>query len=324
MKGRSDCALFRPPGDEEDPGGRAERQKHRHGERCGQPREGANRGCLGGDRRDPRRGGEGLEGEGRVVSGMEPLLGILFEAVAHDPLEARRDVLIGDGEIRRIFAQDRRHRVRRRISMERALSREHLVEDRAEGEDVAARVGRPSTHLLRRHIAERSQHDSRLRARRGGRQVRLLSRALLGMRQLGQPEVEDLDAAISGDEEVLGLQIPMHDPLFVRRGQPVSHLERVIDGLPRWKPAARQRGSQRLAFQQLADYVGRAVVRADVVDRGDAGVIEPPGRPGLLLEAVQPVGIVGKRGGKHLDRDVPVEPRVPRLVYLSHSPGAER
>ena len=38
--------------------------------------------------------------------------------------------------------QDRRHRVGGRVAVERALAREHLVEDRAEGEDVAARVGR--------------------------------------------------------------------------------------------------------------------------------------------------------------------------------------
>ena len=89
----------------------------------------------------PETRGQRLEVEREVAGGLEPPLGVLLEAVAHDPLEARDDVLVGDGEVRRVLLQDRRHRLAGRVAAERALAREHLVEDRAEREDVAPRVG---------------------------------------------------------------------------------------------------------------------------------------------------------------------------------------
>ena len=188
-----------------------------------------------------RGGGSGqrLQVEGEVVGGVEALFGVLLEAVAHDPLEAGGDVLVGDGEIRRVLLEDRRHRVRGRVAVERALAREHLVEDRAEGEDVAAGVGGPAAHLLGRHVAERAQHDARLRAGGGGRKVGRLG-ALFLVRQLGEAEVEDLDAAVLRDEEVLGLQVPVDDALLVRGRQAVGDLEGVVHGLARRELAARQ------------------------------------------------------------------------------------
>src|SRR5207245_269447 len=35
------------------------------------------------------------------------------------------------------------------------------------------------------------------------------------------------------------------------------------------------------------------------------------------------VRVVGERGRKDLDRDIPAEPRIPGPVYLSHAPGAD-
>ena len=82
---------------------------------------------------------------------------------------ARREILVRQREIGRVFPQDRGHRVRGGVAVERAVAREHLVEDRAEGEEVAAGVGRPSAHLLGRHVADRAEDDSRLGPSRRGR-----------------------------------------------------------------------------------------------------------------------------------------------------------
>ncbi len=256
------------------------------------------------------------------MRGVEALLGVLLEAVADDPLEAGRDVLVGDGEIRRVFLQDRRHRVGRRVAVEGALAREHLVEDRAEGEDVAARVGGPAADLLGRHVAERAHDDAGLRGGGRGREIGGLA-PLLGVRQLGEAEVEDLHPAVVGDEEVLGLQVPVDDPLLVRGGEAVDDLERVVDRLARRERAAREDRAQRLAFEELLDDVGRAVVLADVVDGGDVGVVQDAGGLGLLLEAAQAVGVGGEGGGEDLDRHVAAEARVLRAVHLSHPARAD-
>jgi hypothetical protein len=49
------------------------------------------------------------------------------------------------------------------------------------------------------------------------------------LHQLRQPEVQNLHPPVLGDEQVLRLQIAMHDPLLVRRRQPICHLHGIID-----------------------------------------------------------------------------------------------
>jgi hypothetical protein len=87
----------------------------------------------------------------------------------------------------------------------------------------------------------------------------------------------------------------VNDPLLVRGGEAMRHLQRAVDRPARRQFSARERGAQRLSFQELADDVGRAFVRPDVVDRRDVGVVQEARRFRLLLEAVQPVRVVGER-----------------------------
>ena len=77
--------------------------------------------------------------------------------------------------------------------MECAVAGEHLIYDRAAGEDVGARVRFEPAYLLGRHVAERSKHgaDGRLRTGDGP-----FVSAEPG-HVLGQPEVEDLRASVS-------------------------------------------------------------------------------------------------------------------------------
>ena len=278
----------------------------------------------------PRGSHDGLSGSARkrldvereVVRRVEPLLGVFLQAVADDPLEAGGDRLVRDGEIRRIFLEDRGHRLARRVGVERALAREHLVEDGAEREDVRARVGGLALDLLGRHVADRA-HDHAGLGARGRRQVGLRSRALVDLRELGEAEVEDLDAAFVRDEEVLGLQVPVDDPLVVRGGEAVGDLQGVVDH-PALRKLPRGEGrAQRLALEQLLDDVRRVVVRADVVDGGDVGVVEDAGGLRLLLESAQPVRVLREGRRQHLDRDLAPEARILRAVDLAHPPGAD-
>ena len=113
--------------------------------------------------------------------------------------------------------------------LERAHAREHLEEDRAEGKDVRPLVDVPPANLLGRHVADRAHDRSRLRAGGGRRRVR---RGRLGREDLRETEVEDLDAPVARQEEVLRLQVAMDDPLFVRRGESLRDLDRDLDGSP--------------------------------------------------------------------------------------------
>ena len=81
-------------------------------------------------------------------------------------------------------------------------------------------------------------------------------------RMFRQSEVQDLDQAVFGEEQVLGLQIAVSNAFRVRRRQPARGLDGIIDGL-----ANRQRGtcqpfSQRLTLQQLGGDVKHAALGA--------------------------------------------------------------
>src|SRR5687767_2722989 len=107
------------------------------------------------------------------------------------------------------------------------------------------------------------------------------------MCQLGQTEVENLDAAVAADEDVLWFQIAMDDALFVGSSECVGDLPRVIDGLPLRQRRA-QRAPQRFTLEQLRHDVRHIVMRTDVVHRQDAWMIELSSGTGFLAEAMEP------------------------------------
>ncbi len=107
------------------------------------------------------------------------------------------------------------------LALERRLPGQHLEQDAAEAIDVRARIAAPAAAaLLRRHIDGRADH--RLRGRGGV--GRLEDRA--------ECRIEDLRAlaalrlAVADQEDVLGLQIAVHDALGVRGGERARDLPR--------------------------------------------------------------------------------------------------
>jgi hypothetical protein len=100
-----------------------------------------------------------------------------------------------------------------------------------------------------------------------------------------------------------------------------SPLDGVLDGLARRKGSRRESLAQGFALQKLHHDVGRALLRADVVDRGHVGVVQAPGGLRLPLEATQAVGV--EEGRQHLDRDLSTQSRISRAVDLSHAARAD-
>ncbi len=91
---------------------------------------------------------------------------------------------------------------------------QHLVTGHTKGIDVGTRVERFTFQLFGAHVQRRSHGHPHLR------QLRLL-RAL---REAGQPEVGNLNFAAAGQHQVLGLDVPVHNPLLSRLRQRHGHL----------------------------------------------------------------------------------------------------
>ena len=80
--------------------------------------------------------------------------------------------------------------------------------------------------------------------------------------------------------------------------------------------------AQRLSLEQLHDGVDDRAVPSEVVDREDVRVRERGDRLRLALEARERLAVRDEALGQDLDRDVALEPRVPRPVDLAHAARA--
>jgi hypothetical protein len=146
----------------------------------------------------------------------------------------------------------------------------------------------------------------------------------VGADGLGQPEVGDLDPAVVGDEDVLGLDVAVHDPGAVRGG------ERGDDRLQqRERPRRRHRAllgdgvAQGVPGDQLHRQEDGAVVLALVVDRHDVGVRQLGRGARLAHEAGGEVGAVTEAGVHDLDRDGAVQAQVEGLVDRRHAAAGD-
>jgi predicted nuclease with RNAse H fold len=163
---------------------------------------------------------------------------------------------------------------------------------------LRASAGLPFT-CSGRHVAERAEHDAGLGARRR-RQVRVLRDAPSVCVSFARPKSRILTRPSLVTNTFSGFQVAVDDPLLVRGGEAVRELDRVLRRLAHGERAARHPRAQRLALEQLRDDVRRAVVRAEVVDRGDVRVIQPASGLRLLLEAPQRSGSLENVAGRTL------------------------
>ena len=112
------------------------------------------------------------------------------------------------------------------LPVERPLSRGHLVQHSAEGEDVGTRIDLSVFDLLGRHVLERADDRSFL----GQRFVMGGAVDLEYRRGLGQPEIEELRSRL-GDHDVARLQIAVDDPRAMGFVESVGDLHAVAHDL---------------------------------------------------------------------------------------------
>ena len=83
----------------------------------------------------------------------------------------------------------------------------------------------------------------------------------------------------------------MDDAVLVRGVEGLGDLRRDVERLRQRQRPFQQPVRERLPGQVLHDEVGRTVMRPDVVERADVGVIQGGDRAGLALEACTAVRI---------------------------------
>ena len=140
----------------------------------------------------------------------------------------------------------------------------------------------------------------------------------------GQSEVEDLQRSSLAQKNVVRLQVAVDDPLVVSSRESVRELQRILHGLAHRQGAQSEPRAQRLALEQLRDHVERAVGLAEIVNRQDVRMGQRRDRLGLALEAREGLRAPGELPGEDLDRNLPVQARVPGPVHLAHPASAER
>ena len=153
---------------------------------------------------------------------------LLAQAADDGPLDVERhdaaDRLGGAGSSFRIFARTDSGE----SPMNGRTAGHHLVQHRAEAEDVRPRVDLAALRLFGRHVRGRADDLPP----RSAATVRVRRRGAIGrLEQLRQPEVEDLDAIVVGDHHVRRLQVTVDDAGFVRRGEGIGNLHAVAQRL---------------------------------------------------------------------------------------------
>ena len=273
----------------------------------------------------PRRAGHAHRGTGEqrakrpahVLRRREPPPGIALHGACDHRAQLLRGQRVEAREIRRRVVQQPRNDLLRRRAGEELCACEHLVEQAAEREHVGAAVDALAGDLLGRHVSERAEHDS-LRRPRDGRpigpgDVEPLQR---------EAEVENLDVAVAGQEDVLGLEIPVHDPLGVRGRQAVGDGGGDVDGFAPRQRSLRDPLAQVAAFEQLHHGERDAVGDGKLVDRQNAGMAQRGDRPRFGLEARAHGRIGGDVRRHHLQCHFPAEPGISCPIDDAHAAGA--
>jgi hypothetical protein len=137
---------------------------------------------------------------------------------------------------------------------------------------------------------------------------------------LCETEVQDFDAIVAGDEDVVGLEIAVNDAFFVGGGEAFGDLESVLDQFAARKSSGDQNFAKRLAFEKLRDKKADAVLLTDIVNGEDVGMIQRAQDFRLMLETMKAIGFRGESCRQNFQSDRAFETRVTGAVHLTHAP----
>src|SRR6185437_6186247 len=113
----------------------------------------------------------------------------------------------------------------------------------------------------------------------------------------GNAEVENLDAAVGGEHDVLRLEVTVEDAGGVGGGQSGRHRGGDAPYLGKRQRSLGQLAAQGLSVHPLHDHVGHAVGGPDIMDGDDVGMVQRAGGTRLGEEAG--LGVGGSHAGTY-------------------------
>ena len=223
----------------------------------------------------------------------------------------------GPVEIRRLDGENGMKGLEGAAARERPPTAQHLEQHHTQREEVRPRIHSVTPNLLGRHVAGGADDHAgeRLRRRLHRRRFRHL--------QLRDAEVQDLDAAVGREKEVVGFQIAMDDAARVRGGEAAGRLQDDGNSLIDRQRALVDAAAQAFAVEAFGHEERQAAKLTDVVDGKNVRVVERAGGPGFVGEASQAIGIAREVRQQDFDRDVPAESLVFRAPHFTRAARAE-
>lgn len=158
------------------------------------------------------------------------LIGILREASPDQMFQRRRRHALKRRHRLRFVLQDCGNQAYLRLCRERLFAGHHLVQQRAEGKDVRARIGVFAFDLFGRHVLQRTEDGPFARECCPSRRCGLRREGCGSGLGFCQSEVEQLRAGLR-QHDVAGLQIAMRDSCPVRSGESIGDIDRAPKGL---------------------------------------------------------------------------------------------
>ncbi len=232
--------------------------------------------------------------------------------VGDEPVDGRGDIRNQGGRRRNVLVEVAVGHLQRAGALERGPAGEQLEEHDSAGVDVGTSVGYPAGHLLGSQVGHGAEQQA------GGRRERRR------VDRPGEAEVADLDRAVVGDQHVFRLDVTVHEPGAVGRGECLKYRQHHLKCLSRLQMTGLAKHlTQRATLDQLHDQEDDVAVLALICDGDDVGAGQPGGGLGLAPEAGDEV-LVGGEGRMHgLDRHRTVEPGVEGAVHHSHPAGGD-
>ncbi len=291
-----------------------------------------------------------LEILGKIQAVLVALCGIAPHGFFADRHQLRRRLWIHlVNRLGRLLHQTRPDRARRDLRARRKIGRlagEDHVEDRPEGIDIRALVGRIKITggLLRSHKGRSSHHRAVHRDQRGVRGVGLFRPPLGLYREVGcldlfpqtpigdlvptldlrQPPVHDVDLAETTDHDVGRLEITVNDTSGMGEGHGLAHadqdphqaghipavlfLDTQLDDLVEILPFYQPHGEKHPAL----------TVDTKIMNGHDSRMVDLAHDLCLLDKPGHPLGITGRSIQNQLHGEKPVQLLVPDLDDLAH------